>query len=279
MKKILMAAMTLLMAVFASCSNDEAPIEGNKELKINFTVADKPGFDGDTRAVKRGWEVGDEIMIIFAGKTYWFTDTMLPNYIKLKNTESGWIVAESELDATNLHSQRYFTAVHHPGTIEFGDYVYSGGYASANYKGGELLKKVNGRYEVIDGTAINVGVLQLQRDTKDFSISVRGLASAGKPDGTWKLYMTMAGSMYFYHAGSICINEYGFSSSFNDYSTGINYGDDVVFYFSNWGCTDPSLKFVLSDGTNRYKLETTTIPVGGKSYYLPEITDPRWTKQ
>jgi hypothetical protein len=90
--------------------------------------------------------------------------------------------------------------------------------------------------------------------------------------------MTMAGSMYFYPAGSLYINESGFSATSFDYSTGINYGDDVVFYFSNRGCTDASLRFVLSDGTNSYKLETTTIPVGGKSYYLPEITDPRWTQ-
>ena len=51
MKKVLMAAMTLVMAVFASCTNEDFNVE-NTGVKVNFTVAEKDGFGADSRAVK-----------------------------------------------------------------------------------------------------------------------------------------------------------------------------------------------------------------------------------
>ena len=64
MKKIFMAAMTLVMAVFASCSNEDLNVENN-DVKVNFTVAEKPGFDADSRSVKTGWDNGDQILVVF----------------------------------------------------------------------------------------------------------------------------------------------------------------------------------------------------------------------
>jgi hypothetical protein len=64
-----------------------------------------------------------------------------------------------------------------------------------------------------------------------------------------------------------------------DYSTGINYKGDVVFYFSNAGSDETSLKFELSNDDDPYTFyiyETTIIPEMGKAYYLPEITDSEW---
>lgn len=67
MKKIFMAAMALVMAVFTSCSKDDVQLERNNELKVTFNVVDKVGFDTDTRAVKTGWEAGDEVLIVMQG--------------------------------------------------------------------------------------------------------------------------------------------------------------------------------------------------------------------
>ena len=66
MKKVLMAAMTLVMAVFASCTNEDLKVENN-DVKVNFTVAEKPGFDAVSRSVKKGWDNGDQILVVFRG--------------------------------------------------------------------------------------------------------------------------------------------------------------------------------------------------------------------
>ena len=73
MKKVLMAAMTLVMAVFASCTNEDLKVENN-DVKVNFTVAEKPSFDADGRAVKTGWEAGDEILIALYCSDGWYNE-------------------------------------------------------------------------------------------------------------------------------------------------------------------------------------------------------------
>ena len=84
--------------------------------------------------------------------------------------------------------------------------------------------------------------------------------------------------MFFKAAGNAFLYYDGFGAFTADYSTGINYGGDVVFYFSNAGTNETSLKFKLTDGTDTYIYTTTTIPKGSNAYYLPAITDSKWTK-
>lgn len=62
MRKTVIAVLALAAAMFVSC-NKETPVEGNKEIKFDFSVADLPGDAADTRAVKTGWASGDKINI------------------------------------------------------------------------------------------------------------------------------------------------------------------------------------------------------------------------
>ena len=280
MKKIFLAAMTLVMAVFASCSNDDAPLEGIGDFKVNFTVADKAGFDGDTRAVKTGWENGDEILIAIQSEAGWTKDDSF-NCFKLKYNGSTWTTDNTGFDATLITDGYYYIAVYHPGTITLGgsangvDTQYLSGY-----NGGEYLYDVNSTYtETADG--IDLGEIELVRYSQNFQISIKDLASAGKADGTWKLYIkdtegNKAHNMYYYAAGKAFLRNTGFATFQTDYSTGINYKGDVVFYFSNAGSDETSLKFELTDGTDTYIYTTDNIPEMGKAYFLPAITDEKW---
>ena len=66
MRKYLMIA----LAAFAlySCNKEREIVDCElqpKSLKYVFDVAEKPSFDGNTRAVKASWEVGDQIFIVY----------------------------------------------------------------------------------------------------------------------------------------------------------------------------------------------------------------------
>ena len=278
-----MAAMTLVMAVFASCSNEDVNVENNNELKVTFSVADKAGFGVDARAVKTGWEANDEILIVFYNSGGWYNANGY-NYMKLKYDGSAWTTDMTTLDKSRLLDEQLYMAIYHPGTITVGDYIEEGYYKMSGYKGGEYLTYAGDAVKyTYDGANIDLGTIAFERYVQDFQISIEGLESVGKADGTWKLYIkdadgNKAHNMYFSAAGEAFLCDTGFGTYQTNYSTGINYEGDVVFYFSNAGSNETSLKFELTDGTDTYIYATNTIPEMGNAYYLPAITDPKWTK-
>jgi len=289
MKKINLVVMTFVMTMFANCSNDDIQSESYNELKVVFSVANKDGFDNDTRAVKTDWENGDEILIALEGPSDfgWYSISG-HNCMKLKKTADGWTTDISNLNLNLLENGRSFIACYYHGAVGCGNWTNnrSGDFYLSGYKGGEILtaEGINkGKYIYI-GTTFDLGIIQLSRNPRDFQISIKNLASAEKPDGTWKFYILdsnndAADGFDHLAAGKELISNGSFASLTTNYSTGINYGGDVVFYFANYNSTETSLKFKLTDGTDTYVYETTNIPQGGKAYYLPAITDTKWAKE
>lgn len=285
MKKIFMAVMTLMMAVFASCSNEDVNVDNNNELKVTFTVADKAGLGVDARAVKTGWEANDEILIAVQSEGGW-TELGKYNCFKLKYNGSAWTTDMTGFDTTvNFESGNRYMAIYHPGIITLSGTATDEMEVLTGYKGGEHLQYIIGTYTETGHAAFDLGTIQLKRNPSDFQISVKGLASAGQDD--CKLYIFDAsdesnstGISYFGEMPAL-LTENGFETivSPNKRSRGINYGDDVVFYFSNNGCEATSLKFVLKVGSDMYTYTTTTIPQGGKAYVLPAITSNGWSKE
>lgn len=287
MKKIFMAVMTLMMAVFASCSNEDVNVDNNNELKVTFTVADKAGLGVDARAVKTGWDDGDEILIAMCSEGGW-TELGKYNSFKLKYNKGTWTTDMTGFDTTvNFESGNRYMAIYHPGTITLSGTATYETEALTGYKGGEQLQYIIGTYTETGHAAFDLGTIQLQRNPSDFQISVKGLASADQDDGVCKLYIYDAsdesnstGISYFGEMPAL-LTENGFLTpdSYIKRSRGINYGDDVVFYFSNNGCGATSLKFVLEVGSDMYTYTTTTIPQGGKAYVLPAITSDGWSNE
>ena len=284
MKKIFMSVMTLMMAVFASCSNEDVNVDNNNELKVTFTVADKIGFGVDARAVKTGWENDDEILIAMCSEGGW-TELGKYNCFKLKYNGSDWTTDMTGfVNTVNFETGNQYMAIYHPGIITLSGTAKDGMEALIGYKGGEHLQYI-GTYTETGHLTFDLGTIKLERNPNDFQISVKGLASAGQAD--CKLYIYDAsdesnstGISYFGEIPAL-LTENGFATLVSPYkrSTGINYGDDVVFYFSNNGCKDTSLKFVLEVGSDMYTYTTTTIPQGGTAYVLPAITSDGWSKE
>ena len=286
MKKIFMSVMTLMMAVFASCSNEDVNVDNNNELKVTFTVADKIGFGVDARAVKTGWENDDEILIAMCSEGGW-TELGKYNCFKLKYNGSAWTTDMTGFGTNvNFESGNQYMAIYHPGIITLSGTAKDGMEALTGYKGGEHLQYI-GTYSKTGLSTFNLGTIKLKRNPSDFQISVKGLASAGQDDDDCKLYIYDAsdesnstGILYFGEIPAL-LTENGFATLVSPYkrSTGINYGDDVVFYFSNNGCEATSLKFVLDVGSDMYTYITNTIPQGGTAYVLPAITSDGWSKE
>lgn len=276
-----MAAMTLVMAVFASCSNEDLNVENN-DVKVKFTVAEKPGFDADSRSVKKGWDIGDQILVVFRDADGFWLETMNDeNTLKLTKTADGWSTDKSKLDISKLGNSDDYKAIYYPGEVSFAESDESGFLYFNTYKGGEYLS-AEGIYTV-NGSDIELGTISMTRDEDMYQISVKGLASES---GNWTMSLQKgAGSQFMdKHLASgklrVATNAYN-PNALNVFENagGVKYDGDVQFCFLlNSSNINPAKLIVLSNGTDTYEYKLSNqFFIGGATYLLPELSE--WEKQ
>ena len=277
MKKIFMAAMTLVMAVFASCSNEDLNVENN-EVKVKFTVAEKPGFDADSRSVKTGWDNGDQILVVFNGLDA-FDDA---NTLRLTKTADGWTADYSNIDIANLESSDNYKAIYYPGKVSFAESDVEYMLYFDTYKGGEYLS-AEGTYTV-NGSEIALGTISMTRNEYMYQISVKGLASES---GNWTMTIQREGGATFFEGhlaeGTLRVPTTTYNPNpVNVYKNagGVKYDGDVQFCFlKNIGNNNPAQLISLSNGTDTYEYQLSNQRfTGGATYLLPEISDTKWNK-
>ena len=178
MKKIFMAAATLMLAVgFVGCTkSDDAP--ATKDIKIEFSVADKAGFNGGSRAVKSGWADGDKIMLFFKVGGSWLVgeNSGKANTITLTYNDGSWSATKNNWSETLSNSTTgEFSAIHSRGVMEgLGD-VWLGDYYFVDFYGGEYLEMV-GDYTITDGV-MTLPTLTMEMPSDMVQFSVKDLAS------------------------------------------------------------------------------------------------------
>ncbi len=291
MKKILFAAMAAV-ALLAGCAKSEEAPEARK-LNIVFSVADKDSYGADTKAVKQGWSVNDEILIVFEAETYnWLDPSGNDNTILLVYDGEGWYVANQDDDLIyNLRtSSSWFYAVHHPGTIYLGNKDGEGKNAFQTYNGGEYLT-ADGEW-TLDGDNLILGEINMKRRSDMFQISVQDLADQA---GNWTLSIfndegTSQG-MDITHMNSnvglyLMEDKVGIKTKTYDAATGVKIGDDVAF------------SFILDDAESFYNMDYVTFELngpdesytmklsnsgnllqGGKAYLMPGSYSTKWTQE
>lgn len=282
MKKVFMAALALTMAVFVSCSKDDLNVESDG-VKVSFSVAEKPSFDEVVRSVKKGWDNGDKILVIFKdGDGFWLDAYNDANTLKLTKTADGWVADKSKIDISKLGSSDDYMAIYYPGEVSFAESDVNYMLYFDTYKGGEYLV-AEGTYTV-SGSNIELGTINMTRDSMMYQISVKGLASES---GEWALTIQNGSGGVFldkHLAGGILkvpTTTYGPNAE-NVYANagGVKYGDDVQFCFiKNSGNRNGAKQFELSDGTHTYvyTLASATVFNGGTAYLLPALNE--WEKQ
>lgn len=282
MKKIFMAAMTLVMAVFASCSNEDLNVENN-DVKVKFTVAEKPGFDADSRSVKTGWDNDDQILVVFRDADgFWLDAFNDANTLKLTKTADGWTADKSKIDISKLESSNNYKAIYYPGEVSFAESDESGLLYFDTYKGGEYLS-AEGTYTV-NGSDIELGTISMTRDMYMYQISVKGLASES---GNWTMSLQRGSGLDFMdkhlESGKLRVATSAYNPNIeNVYKNagGVKYDGDVQFCFLvNTANNNPAKLILLSNGTDTYEYQLSNqFFTGGATYLLPEITDAKWTK-
>lgn len=282
MKKVFMAALALTMAVFVSCSKDDLNVENN-DVKVNFTVAEKPSFDAVTRSVKKGWDNGDQILVVFKDSNgFWLDAFDDANTLRLTKTAEGWTADKSKIDISKLGSSDDYKAIYYPGEVSFAESDVNYMLYFDTYKGGEYLV-AEGTYTV-NGSNIELGTINMIRDENMYQISVKGLASES---GEWALTIQNSSGGVFFdkHLASgqlkVPTTTYGPNAE-NVYANagGVKYGEDVQFCFiKNLGNNNAAKQFELSNGTNTYvyTLASSTVSIGGTAYLLPALSE--WEKQ
>lgn len=287
MRKIFFAVLAAT-ALFAGCAKEEsAPVQ--KDIKVNFTVAEKPDFGVDTKAIKAGWEVGDQILLVFQGNDAKYNGDWLGwannnNTITLTKTAGGWESTPKNLDLSDLQSGKNYRAIHHMGNITISTaYTDMNSYEAylTGYKGGEIMSCM--APYTVNGEALDLGTIELARAASLFQISVRDLTG-----DNWKMSICtdksdsnedvtiihmQSNKAFIYNSG---VGQY---AAYYD-ATGVEYGEDVVFAFRMVDLNSEKLVFKLTNGTDTYYYTktgvTSTTLEGGRAYYLPAITDPKW---
>lgn len=310
MKKFLMAAMALVMAVgFTSCTQDD--VVANEKMTFNFTITEKPSLGSDSRATtfKTAWANGDQIMIVFYNiATGWCTDQPLI----IEYNGSSWIQKEAPTTAfeESTPGNMIYQAIHYRRADSSRNMSMTEKNLSRSYfkniAGGEVLY-THGSY-TIDGTSVNVGEIALQYCKGLCLVTVPGLqASDGWRLGFLKNVPADDTALYEYDFedkiipvveerasksnSNLFLDVSNLSTSFlNAFSfelaTGVQNGNDVTFGFFPGGFTGETYRFYLTNTPNNsskkyiYSITRSDEKTleGGKAYLLPAIDTDKWTE-
>ena len=303
MKKILFAAVALVLAAgFTACSKEEAAPENI--VKVEFAVADKPGFGADSRAVKTAWAEGDQIMVLFkpTDGNWLISMNSTQELLILKYTGSAWVVSNMPANTASLGSAGNYAAIHYRVPADkscgiAGRYTITT-YYFTNYAGGEVLSYTGdeAQYTLADGK-LNLGTISLAMSEEAIQFSVKNLASV---EGEW--YLASADQKW--QAGSIS-NLFSPTNGFQAetpafdtsegslrtlsyvWATPVVNGADRSFFFtvdySQW-INATKLTFVLKNQVTgksykyEYKPKPFAMPAYAKAYLLPAFDSGKWVE-
>jgi len=187
-RNFFLAVMTLALTV-TGCSKVDTPAADN-DLKFVFEIADKDGFGADTKAVKKGWADGDQVVILFkpAGAEECLVDksenkkypqTAYATY----DDDQGLFDLVYNVEKNDLKTSGKYYAIHYRSEayLDIDDEagMDTDCFPLNNYKGGELLSYI-GDYTV-DGNTVNLGVIRMTLDPRLFQVSIPGILWQGGP--------------------------------------------------------------------------------------------------
>lgn len=279
MKRIFFAASAILL-FFAGCTKVSSSLD-EQDIKLEFTVAERPDYGVQTKAVKTGWAEFDQIRIILSvdemGNDY-LTDQYGDNSVSIMRYNGKW--KEGTIKNIHVSSTGYYNAIHHNGSVILSDANSSGANLS-EYKGGEYLT-ATGTYQY-SGGVLKLSPIVMERPEDMIQISVKDLS---KETGDWTLTVTgtfngneLTGLQHL-SAGSIGLDSQGNVANVSFSTTnaqGVKCGDDLAFCFKS--STNPGMKaytFTLSDGTQTYTYTKATSIKKGNAYLLPSLESNSW---
>ena len=180
MKKYMTLAVVAMMMAAAGCQKMNDIQTENPDFKIEFTVADKPSFGTDTKAVKTSWAVGDKIAIALKPSSETnvlyksiFTAVRSSVAVLLEYTAGGWTATGNITPEAGTNGTFY--AIHHRGDVNL-NFTSIGGtnpensYQLTGYQGGELMS-FTGSYNVASNGNLILESIMMALDTRLMQVS------------------------------------------------------------------------------------------------------------
>ena len=180
MKKYMTLAVVAMMMAAAGCQKMNDIQTENQNFKIEFTVADKPSFGTDTKAVKTSWAVGDQIAIALKPSSetnvlYLSTGMAVRSSVAvlLEYTAGGWTATGNITPEAGTNGTFY--AIHHRGDVKL-NFTSIGGtnpeniYQLTGYQGGELMS-FTGSYNVASNGNLILESITMALDTRLMQVS------------------------------------------------------------------------------------------------------------
>lgn len=296
-----MAACALAVMGFVACSKDDNATVNN-EVKVNFTVADKPSFE-DTRAAKSAWADGDQIMILFKpedAQKYLFAPASegasVRNTILLKFDNGTWTMVDNITDKSVLGEGGTYNAVHiracDDSNLRYRD--ENGGGSVINIyaaNGGEILQATS-TYTYDNANGLDLGMITMKYLNDLFQISVENLKIDGAdlinryPSLNWEMKVKDNNGDYLLaHSltNLVMYTDNGLLSvtSGNNNATPVVNGNDFSYCFLNGSSALIGCTIELTCGpvaSYSYTIPNDKSLAGGKAYIMPAITDSsKWT--
>ena len=180
MKKYIAFATVAMMMAAVGCQKMNDIHTEDQNMNVEFTVADKPSFGADTKAVKTSWDVGDKIAIALkpsleTNVLYQSTGLAVRSSVAvlLEYTASGWTATGNITPDAGTNGTFY--AIHHRGDVKLNFTSINGNdpensYKLSGYQGGELMS-FTGNYSVADNGNITLGAITMALDSRLMQIS------------------------------------------------------------------------------------------------------------
>lgn len=243
MKRVILTAMMLCSLVLGSCTKN-IDTNTDTEIQISFNVGEKGGFGTDTKALRTGWEAGDQILVIFS-KTGSNTDLGVTSTLTYDGTNWSATGIPSE-KKTIIGNSGKFKAVHYRSTA--GDVGMNGINFTGTYGGPGYVLECTGTYTYInypEKFLLNGSLDMVRADFCDTQISVP--AADLDENETWYLFVSSLGDKscdddeyytQFYVLEGSCgllslTSDFKLQRTPTNYAIGEKIGGDYVFTFSN----------------------------------------------
>lgn len=281
--------LALLVMVAMSCQKENL-VQENKSIKLNLNI-EKPSFSNDdTKAVKKGWEEGDAIALVFnnGGVTDGFKCSA--NDIVLLAYKAGnWEVTMNESVLTALTTDGTVSGVHFDGVnnnIEIVSLYGENNNKLSSYRKNDLLMMFQStNYTLKNGVVSISATLDLISDNQ---ITISGLTHSN--DASWKLEIVGDSYTlgYFSNSELMVFPSRGFSISAAwgekyFYTYGGVGDNEIAFYCDPDEGTYENFELrLIGTGTNsdkKFVKKGTNITIeGGKAYSVPgpgnDLTKP-----
>ena len=181
-------AVVAMMMAAAGCQKMNDIQTENQDFKIEFTVADKPSFGTDTKAVKTSWAVGDKIAIALKPSSetnvlYQSIATAVRSSVAvlLEYTAGGWTATGNITPEAGTNGTFY--AIHHRGDVKLNFTSIEAtnpenSYQLTGYQGGELMS-FTGSYNVASNGNLILESIVMALDKRLMQISVSDEMNGG----------------------------------------------------------------------------------------------------